>query len=154
MPLTSDDAAAQARKPIPEPDPQSAEFWASARAHRLTIQYCTGCEFYIHTPRTACPRCDNTELDHREVSGRGTLYSYTVMHDAPAPAFASMLPYVVGVVELREQERLLIVGNIVGCPVPSLRLGMPVSVAFEDMTTGTPEDNETMSLIHFRPIGD
>ncbi len=70
------------------------------------------------------------------MSGRATLYSYTVMHDAPAPGFADHLPYIVVVAELEEQENLLITTNLVDADPADLRIGLPLEVTFDELAPG------------------
>ena len=65
------------------------------------------------------------------MSGRGQVYSYTIMHRAPAPSFAAELPYVVALVELEEGVRMI--SNILECPPEQVRVGMPVKVVYEDI---------------------
>jgi uncharacterized OB-fold protein len=77
------------------------------------------------------------------VSGRGTIFSFAVMHQVYHPGFADAVPYAVVVVELAEGARL--VSNVVDCPVDRIRTGMPVEVVFEDVS---PE----VTLPKFRPL--
>jgi uncharacterized OB-fold protein len=66
------------------------------------------------------------------VSGRGTIFSWAVMHQVYHAGFADEVPYAIVVVELEEGARL--VSNLVGCPVDAISAGMPVEVTFEDVT--------------------
>ena len=83
-----------------------------------------------------------SDLEWREVSGRGTVYSFTVVRRTNNRAFLNDLPYVLAIVELAEGPRLTT--NIVGCPPEAVRCGMPVQVSFDDVT---PE----VTLVKFRP---
>lgn len=123
-------------KPLPLADENTAEYWEAAREERLAVQYCTRCTRYLHLPVDSCPTCDNSDLTFRTVSGRGTLYSYTVMHDAPAPGFANHLPYVVAVVELDEQAGLLVTTNLVDADPADVHIGMPLEATFEELAPG------------------
>jgi DUF35 OB-fold domain, acyl-CoA-associated len=62
------------------------------------------------------------------------VYSYTVVHRAPGPAFAAEVPYVVAVVELAEGPHLMT--NIVECVPDSVRIGMKVSVTYRQLADG------------------
>ena len=64
------------------------------------------------------------------MSGRGTIFSFTIVRRAFHPGFAADLPYVVALVALAEQAGLHLVSNIVG-DVAHLRVGAEVTVAFE-----------------------
>lgn len=78
------------------------------------------------------------------MSGRGTVYSFNVMHQVYHPGFAPEVPYPVVLVELEEGCRIL--SNVVECPVDRLRIGLPVEVCFE-------RRSEEIVLPQFRPRG-
>lgn len=120
-------------KPLPLADETTAPYWDAARERRLVVQHCDSCARYLHLPVDACPACGASELSWKQMSGRATLYSYTVMHDAPAPGFADHLPYIVAVAELEEQGNLLITTNLVDADPTDLRIGLPLEVTFEEL---------------------
>jgi uncharacterized protein len=120
-------------KPLPLADEITSPYWAAALKHQLALQFCETCDRAVHLPAPSCPRCTGTALTWREHSGRGTLYSYTVMHDSPGPGFADSLPYIVGVVEIDEQPGLLITTNVLDAAPAELRIGMPLEVTFEEL---------------------
>lgn len=124
----------QAARPVPFPDDVTEGFWDSARRHQLAIQRCASCARFNHAPSRACPACGSEDLRYVPVSGRGQIYSYTVISDPPGPGFRDLVPFVVGVVELAEQPRLLMVTNLVGIDPAQLRIGLDVEVTFEDIT--------------------
>jgi uncharacterized OB-fold protein len=66
-----------------------------------------------------------------EASGKGTIYSFTVVHRAPAQ-FADSVPYVVALVDLAEGVRMMT--NVVGCDPTAVRIGAEVEVEFDDVT--------------------
>lgn len=104
------DATADALRPRPDPSPLTEPFWAAARERRLVRPYCPACDRSFFTPQIACPRCLSTEWQYRESSGRGVVYSATVVHRAPYPGFTS--PYHVAIVDLDEGWQML--SNVVG----------------------------------------
>lgn len=77
-------------------------------------------------------------------SGKGTLYSFALMHQVYHPGFASEVPY--NIVEVDLEEGLRILSDVVGCANEDLRIGMPIEVTFEDVT-------EEVTLPRFRPAG-
>ncbi len=95
---SADAAAGGGLRPRPVVTPDTAFFFEGAREYRLLIQRCTGCGRLQHPPTAACPRCGSLDLDAVESAGRGTLFSFTVIHAPAAPGFE--LPQVVGLVEL------------------------------------------------------
>ena len=105
---------------IPDNDSEFAEYFAQARQHRLVMRACAACGLMRYPPTHACPWCMALEWTWREVSGRGTIYSYEVVVHAIQPGFKDATPYVVVLVELDEQrgvpspdEALRIIGNLV-----------------------------------------
>lgn len=127
-------------KPLPRPTPASRPFWEAARRHELMLQRCGGCRAFIYYPRDRCPHCLSDKLAWERVSGRGSVYSYTVVYRASSRAFADA-PYVLAIVELQEGPRMTT--NIVA-PPDQIRVGMPVTVFFDDVT---PEH----TLVKFKP---
>ncbi|MEU4837765.1 Zn-ribbon domain-containing OB-fold protein [Nocardia testacea] len=124
-------------KPLPRADGVTAPYWAAARERRLHLQFCRGCDRFVHLPAAFCPRCASADLGWRDVSGLGTLYSYTVMHDAPAPGFAGSLPYLVGIAELAEQPGLLLTAGLLDAAPDEVTIGMPLEVVFEQLAPET-----------------
>jgi uncharacterized protein len=119
-------------KPVPVPDETTAFYWDAARDGRLEIQRCAHCGSWRFPPMIACPSCQSEELVPTPVSGRGRIYSFTVVRQAFDLAYAAEVPYVVALVELEEDPGLRILTNIVGAGPSEITVGMPVEVAFED----------------------
>jgi len=65
----------------------------------------------------------------KEASGRGTLYTYSIVHVNDLPPFAERVPYVAAVVELDEGPRVMT--NVEGVAFEDLRVEMPVVVDFK-----------------------
>ena len=118
--------------PLPRPYQDTAEYWAAAREHRFVIQRCNSCGEHQFYPRGVCSHCQSSELEWREASGNGTIYSYSVNHRAPHPGFADDLPFVLAIVELEEGPRMMT--NIVVSDPDSVTIGMAVTVTFDDVT--------------------
>jgi uncharacterized protein len=128
-------------KPLPKPSPASLPFWEAARRHELKLQHCAKCEAFIYYPRYRCPTCFLENLEWLPVSGRGKVYSYTVVRRASTRSFGDG-PYVLAIVELDEGPR--ITTNVVA-PPEQMRVDMPVTVYFDDVT---PE----RTLVKFKPV--
>ena len=122
-------------KPIPIADETSAPFWEAARDGRLVVQRCA-CGYYNHPPRPTCDSCLSQELVFVPVSGRGKIYSYTVMHQRDVVGFEDETPFLNLVVELEEQPMLLMVANLPGVERDRVRIGASVDVCFEDRGGG------------------
>jgi uncharacterized protein len=126
-------AEVEARKPVPAITPEAKPFWEAAAQQQLKMQRCKNCNVWIWTPRPACFECGSENLEWTDMSGRGAVYSFTVIRQivgrGSSQAFQKDIPYVVAWVDLDEGPRLTT--NIVGCPVEDVKLGMKVSVVFE-----------------------
>jgi uncharacterized OB-fold protein/acyl dehydratase len=131
---------AVARRPRPVMTKDTAFFWEGARRHRLLIQRCANCGILRHPPTAACANCGSLEWDAVESSGRGKLYSYTVVHAPIVPPFEA--PHVVALVELEEGTRL--VSELAGIDPSDVRIGMPLRC---DWLDADPE----LTLPVFRP---
>jgi len=114
----------------PQIDASTQEFWDAARRGVLRIKHCNACGANHYYPRPFCPKCWSTNVDWLDAAGTGTLYTYSVVHSNDLPAFRDRVPYVVAIVDLDEGPRMET--NIVDCPLDELRVGMRVTVAFED----------------------
>ena len=121
------------QRPRPEPDGISRFFWDAAAEGRLVMQRCESCERLQYPPEVCCVRCQTTELEHVQLSGRGTLFSYAIVDRLLHIGFADAIPYIVALVELDEQPELRILTNLVDvAPGTPLAGGLPVEVVFED----------------------
>jgi len=121
-------------RPRPAVTRDIAFFFEGARQGTLLIQRCAACGRLRHPPRPACASCGSFEWDTVTSSGRGTVFSYVVVHHPPVPGFDYPLP--IAVVELEEGTRL--VADLVGVDPATVRIGMPVvaeMVAVDDELT-------------------
>ena len=89
-------------KPLPHPTETSAPFWEGLKAHQVRIQQCEDCSHWIFFPRAHCPACASRRLAWRDVSGEGTLYTYTVARVPTLPEFTDEMPQLLAVVQLDE----------------------------------------------------
>jgi uncharacterized OB-fold protein len=119
-----------AEMPLPEPSAESEPFWSGAREERLVIPKCRSCGSTWFPPTHACPSCGSSDHAWVDASGRGTVFSFVVVHRVYHPGFASKVPYVVAIIELDEGPRIL--SNVVGIPPEEVRCDMPVRVTFQE----------------------
>ena len=131
---------ARPARPRPAITPDNVFWFEGARAHRLLIQHCTSCGTLRHPPLPACGVCGSLDWDTVESSGRGTVYSYVVVHYPQVPSFEYPLP--IGLIELEEGTRL--VANLGGMEPEAIAIGMAVQAEFVD-------DDEELSLPVFVP---
>ncbi|MCG8382521.1 MAG: OB-fold domain-containing protein [Gammaproteobacteria bacterium] len=107
---------------------ESKPYWEAAINGKLLVKKCNTCGEVHHYPRTICPFCFSDNTTWTEASGRGAIYSYSVMRKAT-------VPYVMAYVTLEEGPTMMT--NIVECDVDALAIGQPVSVIFQDTGEGT-----------------
>jgi uncharacterized protein len=116
-------------RPRPVVTPLTEPYWTAARDCRLVVQHCSGCDAFTHFPADACSGCgESSELVWREVSGAGHVYTFTVVHRAAVPGFK--LPYAIAWIDLVEGPRVF--GGVLNCAPDEVRIGMPVTVVFEE----------------------
>ena len=131
------------KKPLPEIQPWSKEFWEGAKQHKLLIQGCKDCGAKIFYPRKYCPECWSSQLFWSEASGKGKIFSYSVTMAGVEDRFAEDLPFVLALVDLEEGVRMMI--NIVNCKPDEISIGMDVEVVFENIT-------EDVTLPKWEPV--
>lgn len=116
-------------KPMPVPTEISAPFWDGLRAGRLSLQRCNSCGHWIFFPRRHCDKCWSHDVEWREVSGTGTLYTYTLTRIPTLPDFADEMPQKMAVVELDEGVRINT--TLVGLAEDEIAVGMRVKPVFD-----------------------
>jgi hypothetical protein len=126
--------------PHPHPSPTSQPFWDGLDRGDLLFQRCEACRGSTHTPAIVCAHCGSRALTWVASSGRGTVYSWTIVWRPQTPAFS--VPYVPIIVDLEEGWQML--SNLIGCAHDAVHVGQAVEVEFHTLA-----DNVT--LPYFRP---
>jgi len=129
-------------KPIPTITAELRPFFEAAKRHELAVQRCADCGTHRFPARELCSNCLSRRSAWVPVSGAGEVFSYNIMHQVYHPGFAGEVPYAVVVVKLREGPKLT--SNLVGVAPHDIRIGMPVQVIFEDISS-------EVTLPKFRP---
>jgi uncharacterized OB-fold protein len=132
---------------LPKLHDHNRAFWTGGADGRLLISWCTQCESWVSPPAGDCPDCGGA-LVARPVSGRGTVFTYTVNHQPFNPDVP--VPYVIAIVQLDEQPDLRIASNIVDCEPDSVHIGLAVEVRFELQDV----DGESVFVPVFAPRKD
>ena len=136
--------------PLPDvTEPLTAEFFAGAARHELVVPRCDNCGGYVWYPRAECPR-DGGPLAWTRVSGRGTLFSWAVVHRAFLPAFDDKVPFVTALVALEEDPAVRIVTYVVDADPATLRADQAVEVDFRPLSFVTVPDR-AVTVPMFRP---
>jgi uncharacterized OB-fold protein len=125
---TSTDAAVPFRI-LPKLNDLNRGFWTGGEQGELRFLRCQDCGYYNHPPTPICPVCHSKRLESEAVSGRATLFTYSVNHQPWMPG--PELPFVVAIVAIPEQDGLRLTTNLVNCAVDDVRIDMPLRVTFE-----------------------
>jgi len=107
--------------------PETSPFWAAAEQKRLLIKTCEHCNRAHWYPRIFCPLCGSDKTTWKDASGRGSIYSFSVIERADPP-------YVVAWVQMEEGP--IAITNIVDCDYKRLKIGDKVSVRFQQTPEG------------------
>jgi uncharacterized OB-fold protein len=127
--------------PLPQPTADNAEFYAAAKRGELRFQCCTDCGRFRHYPRPACPHCLSRRFSWELSSGRGTVYTWTIVRGPTLPAFSHKLPY--NIVDVMMEEGVHFLSEVLDCAPQELHAGMPVVATFVPVS-------EDITLVKFR----
>jgi uncharacterized OB-fold protein len=127
----------------PTIDPEILPYWEAAAQGDLVLPRCRGCVRLFWYPRGACPRCMSLDIEWQLSPGRGTVYSFSVVHRA-AKKWGEATPYVLAYVTL--DERITVVANVVDCDPADVEIGLAVTAVFERA-----DDDET-GVLRFAPV--
>jgi uncharacterized OB-fold protein len=105
-------------------------FWTGGQVGELRFQRCQECGYFNHPPTPICPMCHSKELKFEAVSGRATLWTFSVNYQPWMPG--PELPYVVAIVAIPEQEGLRLTTNLIGVPPDQVEIGMDLEVTFQN----------------------
>lgn len=131
------------KKPYPVPTPDSRPFWNGLAEQKILLKHCRDCECVFHYPRITCPNCLSSDLDWKQASGQGTLYTYTISRRPTHPLFADEVPQFMAVVELEEGPR--ITSTLLNVPEDKIQIGMALTPVFEH------NEKEKITLLRFQP---
>jgi uncharacterized OB-fold protein len=122
-------------------DDDGAPYFEYAAKGELRMQACAHCGEVLFPPRPMCPRCQGVAFEWKLMSGRGHVWSFAVPHPPLLPDYAALAPYPVVVVELEEDRRLRLVGNLVASQdagidsvdPATIEIGQPVRAVFREI---------------------
>jgi uncharacterized OB-fold protein len=124
-------------------------YWRSeSTRYGLVGETCRACGQAIFPPRDICPHCTEVSQDVHPFAGKGQVYSYSTVYDAPA-GFTEQQPYTVALVKLEEGP--LVAAQLTDVESEDVRLGMPV----EMVTRKIREEGENGMIVYgykFRPL--
>lgn len=126
---------------VPQISPQDQPFWDSVKRRQAELQRCGECHRFRFIPSEICS-CGSRDFTWTPIAGTGRVYTFTVVHRAPTPAYQALAPYAIVHVTLDEGPRLI--STVVGCEPHDVKIGMPVELVYQDVT---PE----LTLYRFKP---
>lgn len=131
-------------RPVPRPDADSAPFFRAAAAGEVRVPRCTDCGRFHWYPAAMCPACGSEAIEWPAISGRGEIFSYTIVRHPLKEWLVGRVPYVLGLVDLLDAPGVRLVTEIMNVDVDDVRIGLPVEAVFEVL------DDQT-GLVHFQP---
>ena len=131
-------------RPLPVPTPTTRPFWDALRARRLVLQHSPSTGQWVYYPRSHAPGTLADDLEWREASGLGTVYTFTVARRPTAPAWEGATPQLIAVVELDEGPKLTT--ELTGVDPDAIRIGMRVRAVFEEVP------GSDVTLLKFTPV--
>ena len=119
--------ASERTLPAPAVNLETEAFWAAAGRGELLLKRCTACGKTHYYPRAMCPFCQSSDTEWYAASGKGKIYTYSVMRRSP-------VPYVIAYVRL--EEGVTMMTNIVDCDADALAIDQAVNVTFKEAEDG------------------
>jgi uncharacterized protein len=115
--------------PLPMANADGERFWAAAKDGKLCLQRCLRCKTFRFPPGYLCRKCGSTDVEWINASGRGTIYSFSIIHRGPTPEFAGIVPYILALVELEEGPRMMT--HVIAESEGEIAIGDRVEVDFQ-----------------------
>ncbi len=137
-------------KPFPTPnvdDGPITPLWRAAAQREFRLPRCTSCGTFNWYPKGDCKHCGGRDLEWALLSGRGTLFSWAVVHRALHKPLAPIAPYVSAIVVIDEDRETRFITRLIDCDPAGLHAGMPVEVRFADL--GYPAVETGVTAPHF-----
>jgi uncharacterized OB-fold protein len=132
--------------PVPEPTETTQPFWDGLRQGKLVIQYSPSADQWVFYPRVLAPGTLADDLEWREITGAGQVYTYSIGRRPTAPPWGDRVPQIIAVVAVDEGAH--IPTELVDVEPDDVTVGMRVRPVFERAADGT------TVLLKFRPAGD
>jgi uncharacterized OB-fold protein len=129
--------------PLPQPSRDNAPFYEAAKRGELRFQKCTACGAFRHYPRPVCPQCLSRDYTWELSTGRGTVYTWTIVRGPTLPAFEAKLPY--NVIDVLMDEGVHFVSEVLDCVPEEITAGMQVVAVFVPVS-------EEITLVKFRRL--
>ncbi|MDR3069908.1 MAG: OB-fold domain-containing protein [Propionibacteriaceae bacterium] len=126
-------------RPLPTIIQDTARFWESAREHAVELQKCDECGYWRFYPGPVCHSCGSFAYTWTPISGKGKIWTYTVLYRARGNAYQDDVPIAIGLIEL--EEGAILMSNIIDCQPEDLKIGLEVIIDY-----GAINDEVTLPL--------
>jgi uncharacterized OB-fold protein len=117
-------------RPAPTPTNITQPFWDAVNEHKFLLQYDPEADKYQFYPRGLSVHTGKRNLEWREVTGKGTIYSYTETV-IPARGFEGEEPYLIAAVDLEEGVRVM--SLLHNCASDDVEIGMAVKLCWDKL---------------------
>ena len=132
--------------PKPVPDGLDDAYWQGLQDNKLLIQHCNSCQQWQWGPEWLCHQCHSFELSFEEIEAKGIIYSHERVWHPIHPALKEQGPYLVVLIEFPQADNVRIVGNLLGDPQQTIKIGVEVSGVFEHHN----DEQPSYSLLHWK----
>ena len=116
--------------PYPLPEYGTEPYWQACNEERLVMQRCDSCNKFRWHPAPLCTHCGADGFSWQPLSGRGKIFTWTVVTHPVHPAAFEKVPYVVVEVELDEQAGLRMLSNLVDADDDDITFDAEVMVEY------------------------
>ncbi|MBX3046753.1 MAG: Zn-ribbon domain-containing OB-fold protein [Anaerolineales bacterium] len=116
--------------------------------YSLTGEVCEHCDAKLFPPRDICPECGEEAKTLFQFSGKGEVYSFTTVYDAPE-GYAEQAPYTLAMVKLAEGP--LVTAQLTDLGEQQPAIGMPVEMVTRLLRSATDERGMLIYGYKFRP---
>ena len=116
--------------------------------YALVGEVCEHCDAKLFPPRDICPECGEEAKTLFQFSGKGQVYSYTTVNEAPE-GYAEQAPYTVAMVKLDEGP--LVTAQLTDLGEHKPAIGMPVEMVTRLLRSATDERGMLIYGYKFRP---
>jgi uncharacterized OB-fold protein len=117
--------------------------------YALVGEVCPHCDAKIFPPRDVCPECGGEAKTQFRFSGRGEVYSFTTLTDAPS-GFEDNAPYTVALVKLEEGP--MVTAQLTDLGEDKVQIGMPVEMVTRRIRQDGDERGMLVYGYKFRPV--
>lgn len=116
--------------------------------YALVGEVCDHCDAKLFPPRDICPECGEEAKTLFQFSGRGEVYSHTMVYDAPQ-GYEGQAPYALAMVKLEEGP--LVTAQLTDLGEKPAEIGMPVEMVTRLLRSATDERGMLVYGYKFRP---